>query len=172
MYPAVPIVLPSLVSRVAPCSFAKPKVHDLHDAVLADHDVLGLDVAVDDAVLVGRGQTVRRLRADFQHLLLGEGRALIAQRLPVHMLHDDEELAVMLLDVVDGANVRMVERRRRACLLQKARPCIRLCRHLRREKFQRDFAIEFGIDGEIHLAHAARAEVLKDLVMCNGLTDH
>ena len=36
------------------------------------------------------------------------------ERLPIQQFHDEIRLALILTDVVDGANVRMIERRRRA----------------------------------------------------------
>ena len=68
----------------------QPEVQQPHVKGVAhhglDHDVFGLDVAVDDAVLVGRAQPVEELVGDGEDLLgakaaaiLGAGVNLIAQ---------------------------------------------------------------------------------------------
>ncbi len=53
-----------------------PEVHDLHLAVLLDEDVGGLDVAVDDARLVGMGETLQHLHDDRDLAVHRHGRAL------------------------------------------------------------------------------------------------
>ena len=71
------------------------EVEHLHVAVAAHHDVLGLDVAMDDAGGVRRGQRPRHLPADVhgrrQRLRRLDERP---QRPSVDELLDDEELAV------------------------------------------------------------------------------
>ena len=57
-------MLDVFVSRAAPAQTRQPEIHDLHLAAGVDHDVLGLDVAVDDPAPVGLVQRVRDLRGD------------------------------------------------------------------------------------------------------------
>ena len=100
----------------------QPEVEHLHVAVGADHDVLGLDVPVDDAGGVRGGERARHLPADVdrrrERLRALDERA---QRPPVDELLDDEELAVRrLADFVDGDDVGVVEGRGGARLAQEA----------------------------------------------------
>ena len=87
------------------------KVGDLHPALLVQQDVLRLDVAVDDALLVGELQRLADLRHDDQRLLGASLPAL--QQLPqghaVHELHQQVGIAARLAEVIDGDDVRMVE---------------------------------------------------------------
>ena len=78
---------------------------------IGQEDVPRLDVAMDDAVGVGRVQGVGDLDADVHQLMDLErtGQQPIAQGLPLHQLHDDEGVALVIADVVDGADVRVVQ---------------------------------------------------------------
>ena len=89
----------------------EPEVDDLHVTVVADHDVLGLEIAMDDARGVRLGQTLRGLMRDVGHCRTGRrprrgGRA----RSRPHPFHRDERPAGLLADVVDGQDVRMIQR--------------------------------------------------------------
>ena len=60
-------------------------------------------------------QRVGDLRAHVEGRVQAQrtGGEPILQRRPLQILHDDERPLVLLADVVDGADVRVVERRRR-----------------------------------------------------------
>ena len=70
MYPTVPITTPGCVGatvgeRVSPGSACRElreaEVEDLHVTILRHEHVLGLQVPVDDPLLVGRGEAARDL---------------------------------------------------------------------------------------------------------------
>jgi hypothetical protein len=71
-----------------------------------EHDVRGFEVAVDNAVAMGRVQRVGDLGADAHDLLERQAAFLEpgGERLPVEQWHDDEMRAVE-----DGADVRVIE---------------------------------------------------------------
>ena len=69
----------------------QPEIHDLRLAFLVDHDVLGLEVAMDDAQAVGFGEPVADLAGDGDGLAGGEAADLA-----------DEALQVLALDVLHG----------------------------------------------------------------------
>jgi len=60
-----------------------------------------------------RGQSVGKLDGQLDQLFIVQAFAL-PQRLSVEQLHDQEWLAIRLIHFVDRADVRMIERRRRA----------------------------------------------------------
>ena len=83
---------------------------------------------------------------------------------PSHQLHDDELHAVGLADVVDGADVGMVERRDGARLALEPLERQAVGDKRWRERLQRDDAIEPRIARPIHFAHSARAERAEHLI--------
>ncbi len=81
---------------------------DLAGAV--EHDVRGLEIAVDDVALVRGGEAGADLPRDLERALLGESSDAPQQRreiLAVDVLHRQERAAVDLVDVVDAADVRV-----------------------------------------------------------------
>ena len=86
------------------------EVGDLHPPVGRDHEVLGLEVAVDDPVLLGvrePGEQPLEHAADLRERQLPDVRA---QRPALDVLHRDVRRAVVLEVVVDGDDVRVRER--------------------------------------------------------------
>jgi hypothetical protein len=91
------------------------EVDDLHEPVGPDHDVLGLQVTVNDARLVRLRQARHDLPADLQGRPEGERSAVepVAKRLSRDEFHDDVRLAVELSRLEDRDEVRMREGRGR-----------------------------------------------------------
>jgi hypothetical protein len=84
-------------------------------AALGDKDVSGLDVAVDDAFRVSGIERVCNLnRQSKQNIgLYGSAADAMLQRYSVEKLHNQERMAILLPDLVDGADIGMIECRRR-----------------------------------------------------------
>ena len=90
-----------------------PQVAELHDAVVADQDVGGLHVAVDHPAEMRVVEAAGDLPQDPDRLvrLHGPGRDQPRERLAGHVLHHDQHPVRPGERVVDGDDVRMVERR-------------------------------------------------------------
>ena len=88
---------------------------------------------------------------------------LIAERLALQQLRDDVGRAVLVPDVIDGQDVRMVQRRGRLRLLREPAEAIRIGSEARRQHLDGDLAPEHGVAGPVHLAHAAGAERRENL---------
>ncbi len=142
------------------------EVEDLDAAVPGDEDVLGLQVPVDDALLVGRGEPGGDLRGVFHGSPRREGsaRELGAQRLAFEQLLDDVGRAFVLTDVVDRRDVRVVENAGGFRFLLEAAKAIRVLREGCRQHLDRDLAPEPRIPRPIDLAHTPRADRAEDLV--------
>ena len=93
----------------------QPKIQNLGVSALGHKQVCGLDVAVDYAFCVCRVQRVGNLDGKGQNQL-GFHRSpsdAVFQRQPVQKLHGDEGLSVLLADVVDRADVGVIQCRGR-----------------------------------------------------------
>src|ERR1700676_871228 len=91
------------------------------------------------------------------------------------MLHDQKVGSVLTADVVEGANVGMVQRRDSAGFTVEALLCFGIVGQMCRENFYGDSAIESCIAGAIDLAHAACAKLRLDFIwtmFCAGGEGH
>jgi hypothetical protein len=142
------------------------EVENLDQLVAGDHDVRRLDVTVDDSGGMRFGQSVGDLRrkandAVDRHRTVGDD---VAQRPPVDELHRDVRRAVLLGNVVNRDDVRVVERRGRACLTLEACESTGVAGELRRKHFDGDVTPQLHMARAMYLAHAPRTDRAEDLV--------
>ncbi len=78
----------------------------------------------------------------------------------------------MLADVVDGADVRVVERGRRLGLALEAAQGLGILGDVVRQELQGDKTVEARIFRLVDHTHAATAQLLDDAVVRNGLAKH
>jgi hypothetical protein len=143
------------------------EVEDLRAAVARDHDVGRLDVAMDDAVGMRRGERGGHLRAVLErcrHWQRALGDDPIERR-AFNQLHRDERRAGVLVDVVDRDDVRVVEGGGRARLLHEPPVAIGVGCRLRRQHLDGDRPAEARIDRAVHDTHPAPADLRFDTVV-------
>ena len=149
MYATVPTVWPVCVTPSVPASLASLKSRILTHTARGDQQIGGLDVTMHDA----RSMRIRESPAD---LLRGDVDGVahrqrppldpLLQRLPLVVRHHEVELAVVgLVDLVDRANVRVVQGRGRLRLLEE--PLLRgvVAGQIGREHLDRHLAVEARI---------------------------
>ena len=110
-----------------------------------DQHVAGLDVAVDDAGRVGGAQRQGDVARDARGLGDLEAAAVGQQALErpaVDPLHDDEGHPVGDVEVAHADDVGVVERRRRARILEEPVGILPIAAHLRPEHLQRHRRLE------------------------------
>ncbi len=141
--------------------------------MLGHKDVCRLNVTVNDSLAVGGSESVRHLNSPFEHLFQRQGLAgdAVLQRGAFHEFHGDKRLTVLLADLVDGADVGMVQRGGRARLSAKTLQSLRVLRHVIGKKFQRDKTTKRVILGFIDNPHAAATQLFDDSVVRDGLAD-
>src|SRR5215207_114084 len=87
------------------------EVEDLHDPVVRDHDVTGLNVTVDDAAVMCVGESPRGRDEPFgKGFDIGTGgRYKLVERFSVDVFERDERTSGVFLDRVDGGDVRVIQ---------------------------------------------------------------
>src|SRR5262245_29714670 len=119
-----------------------------------------------DAFVVRRLQRERDLTRDFDRLVQRYRASLeaIRQGAALDELEDETARRRRLLEAVDRADVRMIERGQHLSLALEACETFGVVSNRCGQKLQRDVAPELGIACAIDLAHAASAEQRDDLV--------
>ena len=137
----------------------QPKVGKLRVAARRDENVLRFDVAMKDAGLVRGRKAVGHACQQIRDLAPCRTR----RRHPgvegpgIHNLGDEVRMSIRLASLVDGHDVRMIQRRGGERL-----PFEAMARHrvgnLTREDFDGHLALQARVPSLVHLSHAARAE--------------
>src|SRR5260370_34650193 len=94
------------------------------------------------------------------------------QRHAVEELHSDEGVTVLLADIVNCADVGVIQSRGGLGFALEAGKCLRVTRHFVWKKLQGDEAMQPGVLGFVDHAHPAADEFLNDAVMGDGVVDH
>ena len=152
-------------------AFGQPEVQHFHRAVLADFDVRGLQVPMDDPLLVRGFEGVRDLRSDRERLVDGDRPAddPISERRALDQLHHQRVYAVGVFEPVDLRDVRMIERREHLRFSPEAGEAIGIVGDGGQQDLDRDLAIERRVAGLVDLAHPARADSRRDLIRADAL---
>src|SRR5580658_4015811 len=147
--------------------------------VAVGHENVGrLDVAVDDSLGVGSVESVGDLCAEIEQLLkihrLVGGLAVDTafERLAFQQLHGDEVTSAVLADLVDGADIRVIQSGGGARLALKTVERQRILFCLGRQELERDVAAQVDVLGLIDNTHPAAAQLRDDTVVGDGLADH
>ena len=146
------------------------EVHDLDLAVRQHVHVAGLEVAVHDALRVGEGEPVEDLLHD-RELVLEAFDLALGEQLPqvaaLEQLHGHEGHALLLAEVVDGDDVRVVQLGRGLGLALEADARALVGAELAGDDLDRHLAAEHGVEGPEHLSHGALAELADDLELAD-----
>jgi hypothetical protein len=143
-------------------------------AALGHEDVGRFDVAMDDAGSMSRVQRVRDVDAERQDDLNLQWTPCdpVLQRQSVQKLHGDEGLAVLVVNFVDGADVRMIQCRSSLGFALKAGEGLRIFGYVVGQELEGNKAVELDVLSFVHHTHAAAAEFLDDAVVRDSLADH
>ncbi len=137
----------------------KAEVGDARPAAAVDHHVGRLEVAMDDAFLVDRGQSRAEVACDLEGLVRrqpSDPRQERLQVLAVDVLHGQEGLVLDLHDVVEAAHARMGHLAAESDLAVE--PLEDFGRQRAPDELQGDGLAELEVVRAVHLAHAAPAQ--------------
>ncbi len=90
---------------------------------------------------------------------------------PVQKLHSDEHLAILFADVMNGANVRVIQCRCGLGFALKTGECLRFRGNFVRQEFEGDDAMQPRILGLVHDTHPTTAQLLDDATVRESLAD-
>jgi hypothetical protein len=143
-------------------------------SAFGDEDIARLDVAVDDALRVGCIQRVgnldRQTKQDFD-LDRSSGDAMF-QGHAIEKFHGDERIAGLFTDVMDGADIGMVERAGGLSLALEAVQGLGIASDLIGKKLQSDEPVQACVFRFVDDAHPPAAEPFDNAVTRNGSPDH
>jgi hypothetical protein len=152
----------------------EPEVQNLRVARQCHQNVGRLEVAVDNPARVRRVERIGHLHGNRQRLgqWHGPARDPCRERLPLDEFHRDEMPAIAFADVVNRADIRMIERGGGASLATETLRRGGIDLLVRRQKLQRHRAAEPGVLGTVHHPHTAPAERGENPVVQDYLTNH
>src|SRR5215471_19347430 len=115
-------------------------------------------------------QGIRELHAQIQGLVDRQWAALqpFPERLALKKFHNDERLAVVFAQIVDDADIGMIQSGSRPRLSAKSGEMLRIPSKLRRQRLDRDLAAKVCVTSLPHLSHPAFADGDEDLVMADA----
>ena len=156
-----------ILREVAVLGARDAEVHDLDVAIGLDHDVLRLDVAVDDLVLMRDGERGADLAADLRDLL-GVERAVAADAAlevgAAQVFHHDEIGVAVAAPVIDAHDVGALQAGGRLGLLLEAGGEGGVAGVLRQHDLHGDGAVEHLVLCAVDGRHAARSDLVLEEV--------
>src|SRR5437588_12602918 len=96
---------------------------------------------------------------------------VLAQGLALDELSGDKMTRIDLANLEDGQDVWVVQRRGRPRFLLKAPHALVIPGETNRQYFDRDFATQAHIFGQVNVPHSTSADVFENLVWPKGLAD-
>ena len=150
------------------------EIQNLDGASVADHDVRWLDVAMQNPGGVRRRQRICNLHRVLQAVRNRQSVAgkQLGQRRARDVLHRDEVDTLVLPDVVDRDDVRMIERGGGSGLVDEALSALFADRSVVPEQLDGDGPSEAHVDRTVDDAHAAFTDRRQYLVMRQRLRRH
>src|SRR5215831_18737416 len=129
---------------------------------------------MNDSLAMGRVQRISNLDAKRQnHLRIERApRDTLFQSHPFQQLHGNERLAVLFADVVNGADVRVIEGGSSLGFALKAGERLGIAGYLIGEELEGNKTVKPSIFSLVDHAHATATELLNDAVVGDGLADH
>jgi len=121
---------------------------------------------MDDPLFVRSFERFRDLLRDRKCLVQRNrpARDAIRERLAFDELHHERGRATAVFNVIDGGDVRVIERGKHLRFAREPRKAIRIAGQRRRQNLDGDIAAKFRITRAIHLSHPAGAEGGEDLI--------
>jgi hypothetical protein len=147
------------VRRAARKYLCHAEVEHLDVAVVIELDVGGLQIAVNDPLLMCGFDGLRNLQAEMQHVRQRQPAASprleqpFCERRPVHQLHGERMNAVGVFEPVDRRDARMIQRRQQPGLARESLDVLGIACEGWRQDLEGDVPPERGVVRPVHLSH-------------------
>ena len=139
------------------------EVQNFDLSFVGKHDIFRLDVAVNNALLVGGYQSFGALDGDGEEFVQGQRLAqALTQVLAFHILQNQEYLALLFKNIVDSGDVRIAEAGCAFGFFEKTMAVKRVRAQGGRETLQCDGALKSGVLCAVDLTHTAFAKSFAD----------
>ena len=151
----------------------QPEIQNLRLTSIRHEDVRGLDVPVDDALGMSRVESVGDLDAQIEHRLdlQRPARDQVPKRLSLQQFHRDKGSPIGLINLVDGADVRMVQSGGSLGLPLETAESLCVMGEVVGKELQGDMATELEVFRLVHHTHAPATDLAEDAVMGDRLTN-
>ena len=90
----------------------------------------------------------------------------------IEKLHSDEGFSLLVVNLVDRADVGMVQGRSGLSFALEAAECLRVFGHVVGQELESHKAAELYVLGFVHHPHTTAAQLLNNAVVRDGLADH
>src|SRR2546426_8078740 len=150
------------------------KIENFRLPALSDEDIRGLNVAMKDCLRmrgVERGCDLSRETQQVVHFERAAFEAAL-QSLTLKEFHHQEWLALKLINIVNRANVWMIQRRGHSGFSPEARQRVRITDESRRKKLQGDRPGQLGVFRFVYDTHAAATNPFDDQIVRNRFADN
>ena len=162
-------------TRIGLRHLRQAEIQNLRVSAFGDEDVCRLNVTMNNALAVCRVQPV----GDFDGQIdssssVSNGRPAMRcfSVLPSRNSMAMKARPCCLADLINGADVGMVQCRCRLRFALETRQRLRIFGYIVRQKLQGDKAMQLYVFGLVDHAHSAAAQFLDNAVMGDGLADH
>src|SRR2546427_7271673 len=154
--------------------FCQSEIQHLGLIPRGDKNICRLDIAVNDALGMSRFQRIGYLypQVKKQIKLQGLFSDALLERPAFQQLHGDKVPPINLCDLINSADVGMVQSRGSSRLTLKTLQSRRIFFQITRQEFQRDVAPQAEVFCFINHTHATAAKLVQDAVVGNSFTDH
>ena len=96
---------------------------------------------------------------------------VLLERGALQEFHRNEGVAIFVANVIDGADIRMIEGGGGLCFALQASERARVVADIFGQEFQRDIAVEAIVFGFVDNAHTAAAETFENAVVRESLAE-
>ena len=154
--------------------FCQAEIENFGVVASGYEDVGRLDVAMHDPFAVGGVECVgdvdgkRQQGFQVQRTVADQ----VLERPAFEIFHDDEGTSVLLANVIDGADIGMVQARSGLGFAAKAAKGVRIVGDIIGKELEGDEAVQAQIFGLVDDAHPAATEFFNHFVVRDSLADH